>query len=37
MSQGYIEAFFESKTIDCKDINLLPRNTTIKTKYRSFQ
>ena len=33
MSQGYFEAFFESTTIEWKDIYLLPCTTTINTKY----
>ena len=37
MLQGYFEAFFESSTIDWKDIYLLPRKTTINTKHRSLQ
>ena len=36
-SQRYFEAFFESSTTDWKVIYLLPRKTTIDTKYCSFQ
>ena len=36
-SQRYFEAFFESSTIDWKDIHLLECKTTINTKHRLFQ
>ena len=35
--QGYFEAFFESSTIDWKDIYLLARKTAMNTKHGSFQ
>ena len=36
-SQGYFESFFESSTIDWKEIYLLPCKTTINTKHCSCQ
>ena len=37
MSQGYLESFFESSTVDWKGIYLLPGQNLINTKHCSFQ
>ena len=37
MSQGYLESFFESSTVDWKGIYLLPGQNIINTKHCSFQ
>ena len=37
MSQGYLEYFFESSTVDWKGIYLLPGQNIINTKHCSFQ